>query len=295
MNYSLDGDFDGTFPFAAQHVDAAGTSLHYVDEGPRDAPPILFVHGNATWSYLWRRQIAELSADGRRCVAFDHVGFGRSDKPPHLGHYSLQTHIDNALAVIDALDLHDVLLVAHDWGGPIGLGAMLERRDRLRGVVLMNTWAWELPSFLPPFLREFRTEGLGEILALGGNLFVESIPGGMARREVDPVMMDAYRAPFPDYWSRVAMLAFQREIPLTERDRSAALMSSIHQRLPQLDVPVLFVWGMRDRVFQPVFLEQWLELFPRAESVKLERAAHFVVEDEPDAVTAAIDGFAKSL
>ena len=72
------------------------------------------------------------------------------------------------------------MLVAHDWGGPIGLGAMLERADRLRGLVLLNTWAWELPSFLPPFVREFRTEGLGEILALGGNLFVESIPGGMA-------------------------------------------------------------------------------------------------------------------
>ena len=121
-------------------------------------------------------------------------------------------------------------LVAHDWGGPIGLGAMLERADRLRRLVLMNTWAWELPSFLPPFVREFRTEGLGEILALGGNLFVESIPGGMARRDTDPVMMEAYRAPFPDYWSRVGTLAFQREIPLTERDRSAPLIASIHER-----------------------------------------------------------------
>ena len=102
----------------------------------------------------------------------------------------------------------------------------------------MNTWAWELPSFLPPFLREFRTEGLGEILALGGNLFVESIPGGMHRRDADPLMMDAYRAPFPDYWSRAGTLAFQREIPLTERDRSAPLMASIHERLPELAVPV---------------------------------------------------------
>ena len=123
-------------------------------------------------------------------------------------------------------------LVAHDWGGPIGLGAMLERaRPAARRSSCMNTWAWELPSFLPPFLREFRTEGLGEILALGGNLFVESIPGGMAKRDTDPLMMDAYRAPFPDYWSRVGMLAFQREIPLTERDRSARLMGSIHERL----------------------------------------------------------------
>ncbi len=185
--------------------------------------------------------------------------------------------------------------MAHDWGGPIGLGAAFERRERLRGLALMNTWAWELPSFLPPFLREFRTDGLGEILALGGNLFVESIPGGMHRRGTDPLMMEAYRAPFPDYWSRVGPLAFQREIPLTERDRSAALMGSIHERLPQLDQPVLLVWGMRDPVFQPVFLDQWRELFPAARVVELDWAAHYLVEDDPDAVTAALADFAGSL
>lgn len=295
MPSSLDGDFNGTFPFAPRYVDVGGSRLHYVDEGPRDGQTLLFLHGNATWSYFWRHPIGELTRRGKRCVAFDHLGFGRSDKPPSLGLYSLQTHVDNALALIDELDLRDVLLVAHDWGGPIGLGALLERRDRLRGVVLMNTWAWELPSFLPPFLREFRNEGLGEILVLGGNLFIESIPGGMGKREVDPVMMEAYRAPFPDYWSRVAMLAFQREIPLTERDRSAPLMSSIHQRLPELGVPVQFIWGMRDRVFQPVFLDQWLEVFPQAESLRLDHASHFVIEDEPVAVTDTIASFAAKL
>ena len=85
-----------------------------------------------------------------------------------------------------------------------------------------------------------------------------------SRREIDPVMMDAYRAPFPDYWSRVGMLAFQRDIPLTERDRSAGLMGTIHERLVEIDVPVTLVWGMRDPVFQPVFLDQWRELFPDA-------------------------------
>jgi haloalkane dehalogenase len=285
------GDFAGTFPFGSEYLSADGVRLHYVDEGPPDAAPLLFAHGNPTWSYLWRRQIAELSALGHRCVAFDHMGFGRSDKPARLSAYSLERHVENALALIDALDLGDVTLVAHDWGGPIGLGALLERRERLKAVVLMNTWAWELPSFLPPFLREFRTEGLGEILALGGNLFVESIPGGMAKREIDPVMMDAYRAPFPDYWSRAGTLAFQREIPLTERDRSAPLMARIHERLPSLDVPSLLVWGMRDPVFQPVFLEQWRELLPHAETVELDRASHFLVEDDPDGVTAAIGDF----
>ena len=291
MATTLNGDFGGTFPYEPRFVDAGEIRLHYVDEGPPDAPPLLFVHGNPTWSYLWRRPIADLSARGHRCVAFDHMGFGRSDKPPQLSAYSLERHIENAIAVIDALDLSDVTLVGHDWGGPIGLGALLERRDRLRSVVLMNTWAWELPSFLPPFLREFRTEGLGEILALGGNLFVESIPGGMRRRDADPLMMEAYRAPFPDYWSRAGTLAFQREIPLTERDRSAPLMASIHERLPDLTVPVLLVWGMRDPVFQPVFLEQWRELFPEAATVELADASHFLVEDSPDEVTEAIEGF----
>jgi cis-3-alkyl-4-acyloxetan-2-one decarboxylase len=292
MGGMLDGDFEGTFPFMPRYLRAEDLTLHYVDEGPRDAQPLLFAHGNPTWSYLWRRPIAELSERGHRCVAFDHMGFGRSDKPPHMAVYSLQAHVDNALALIDGLDLRDVLLVAHDWGGPIGLGALLERRERLRALVLMNTWAWELPSFLPPFLREFRAEGLGEILALGGNLFVESIPGGMARRDIDPVMMEAYRAPFPDYWSRVGMLAFQREIPLTERDRSAQLMGSIHERLWELDVPVLLVWGLRDPVFQPVFLDQWRELFPAARTVELEDAGHFLIEDRPEAVTEAIASFA---
>jgi haloalkane dehalogenase len=291
MGVQLDGDIAGSFPFEARFANAGDASLHYVDEGPADAAPLLFVHGNPTWSYLWRRPIAALSSDGHRCVAFDHMGFGRSDKPPALAAYSLRRHVDNAVALIDELDLHDVTLVAHDWGGPIGLGAMLERADRLRALVLMNTWAWELPSFLPPFLREFRTEGLGEILALAGNLFVESMPGGMARRDLDPVMMDAYRAPFPDYWSRAGTLAFQREIPLTERDRSAPLMGSIHDRLSSIDVPVLLVWGMRDPVFQPVFLEQWQELFPRARTVEVDTASHFLVEDDPEAVTAAIAGF----
>jgi pimeloyl-ACP methyl ester carboxylesterase len=291
MATSVNGDFSGTFPFEPRFVDAAGVRLHYVDEGPAEAAPLLFVHGNPTWSYLWRRPIAELSSGGHRCVAFDHMGFGRSDKPRQLSAYSLERHVDNALALIDALELTDVTLIAHDWGGPIGLGALLQRVDRLRGLVLMNTWAWELPSFLPPFLREFRTDGLGEILALGGNLFVESIPGGMHRRDTDPVMMEAYRAPFPDYWSRAGTLAFQREIPLTERDRSAPMMGSIHERLPQISAPVMLVWGMRDPVFQPVFLEQWRELFPNAVTVELEDASHFLVEDSPEAVTGAIEDF----
>lgn len=295
MGGTLDGDFEGTFPFAARYLEVGDVRLHYVDEGPRDGAPILMLHGNPTWSYMYRRPIAALGERGHRCVALDHMGFGRSDKPPELRRYRLATHVEHVLALIDELDLRELTLVLHDWGGPIGLGAAVERPERVRGLVLMNTWAWELPTFLPPFLRQFRTEGLGELLALAGNLFVEAIPGGMARRDPDPQMMDAYRAPFPDYWSRVGTLAFPRDIPLNERDVSAPAMARIQERLIDLDVPALLVWGMRDPVFQPVFADEWRQLLRDARLVALEDAGHYLVEDRPDAVTDAVAEFVESL
>lgn len=289
------GDFGGTFPYEPRFTEAGGTRLHYVDEGPGDSPPLLMLHGNPTWSYMYREPIRMLAERGHRCIAFDHMGFGASDKPARPGEYTLERHIENAAALVESLDLREVTLVAHDWGGPIGLGTVQRLRERFRALVLMNTWAWELPSFLPPFLREFRTDGLGEILALAGNLFVESIPGGMHRRDPAPQMMDAYRAPFPDYWSRLGPLAFQRDIPLTERDRSAPLMGRIQHGLAELDLPVLIVWGMRDRVFQPVFLDQWREIFPAARVVELDDAAHYLVEDRPEPIGAAIAEFLAEL
>jgi haloalkane dehalogenase len=294
MSADLAGDFGGTFPFEARFLDVDDVRIHYVDEGPRDAAPLLMLHGNPTWSYMYRKPIASLSERGHRCVAFDHMGFGRSSKPPQPRRYTLSTHVQNALAVIDQLDLRDLTLVCHDWGGPIGLGAALERRDRVRAVVAMNTWAWELPSFLPGFLRQFRGEGLGEILALANNAVVESIPGGMRNRNVDATMMDAYRAPFPDYWSRLGTLGFIRDIPLTENDVSAPLMGHIHESLDQLDVPLLLVWGMRDRVFVPAFIDQWQALFPESNTVEI-GAAHYLVEDAPDQVADAIHGFVSGL
>ena len=102
MDEKLAGDFEGTFPFEPRYLDAGEIRLHYVDEGPREAPPLLFAHGNPTWSYLWRRQIAELSARGHRCVALDHMGFGRSSKPQRLRDFGLRRHIDNLLGFLDA-------------------------------------------------------------------------------------------------------------------------------------------------------------------------------------------------
>lgn len=291
----LNGDFAGTFPFEPRWLDIEGELLHYVDEGPRDGAPILMLHGNPTWSYMYRRPIAELAGRGHRVIALDQLGFGRSAKPARRSRYAFARHIERTGALIDALELSDLTLVMHDWGGPIGLGAALERPERVRAVVAMNTWAWELPGFLPPFLREFRAEGQGEILALGGNLLVEAIPGGMADRDTDPVMMDAYRAPFPTYWSRLAPLCLQREIPLSELDSSAAAFARVHERLGAFEAPLLLVWGMRDPVFVRAFLEQWQGLFDDARTIELDDAGHYLVEDRPDAVSEAIHEFVTSL
>ncbi|HEY2603799.1 MAG TPA: alpha/beta fold hydrolase [Thermoleophilaceae bacterium] len=294
MSADLAGDFGGTFPFEARFLEVGDLRIHYVDQGPSDAQPILMLHGNPTWSYMYRRPIASLAERGHRCVAFDHMGFGRSSKPPEPRRYVLSTHVQNAIAVLDGLDLHDVTLVCHDWGGPIGLATALERSERVRAVVAMNTWAWELPTFLPGFLRQFRGEGLGEILALACNAVVESIPGGMVKRELEPNMMDAYRAPFPEYWSRLGTLGFIRDIPLTENDVSAPLMGHIHESLSDLQVPLLLVWGVRDRVFVTAFLDQWQALFPDCRRVELQ-AGHYLVEDSPDEVADAIHEFVASL
>ena len=294
MPSELTGSFGGTFPYEARYAQAGDVRLHYVDEGPRDAPPLLMLHGNPTWSYMYRRPIELLSARGHRCVAFDHMGFGRSDKPAEPRRYVLANHVANAVALIDELDLRDVTLVMHDWGGPIGLGAALERRDRIRALVAMNTWAWELPSFLPGFLRQFRTDGLGEILALGGNMSVESIPGGMAKRDVDPVMMDAYRAPFPDYWSRLGTLAFVRDVPLTENDASAPLMGQIHESpAGPRAAPADHLGDARPRLRRRLH-RAVAELFPDGDAVELD-AAHYLVEDRPDEVAEAIGEFVASL
>src|SRR3954466_13862647 len=116
----LETDFEGTFPYEPRYVQAGDVRLHYVDEGPREAAPILMLHGNPTWSYMYRRPVELLSARGPRCIAFDHMGFGRSDKPAEPRRYILSSHVSNAIALVDALDLRDVTLVMHDWGGPIG-------------------------------------------------------------------------------------------------------------------------------------------------------------------------------
>jgi pimeloyl-ACP methyl ester carboxylesterase len=287
----LMGDFDGTFPFQPRYAQvAADVRLHYVEEGAGE--PVLMLHGNPTWSYLYRRFIPPVAEAGFRAIAVDHMGFGRSDRPPGHRRYTMRSHVDNLLAFIRELDLRDLTLVMQDWGGPIGFGAAVEEPDRVARLVIMNTGVGVFPSGTPmPFHEPFRTRGLGEMLGLGANLFVEAMFGGMRPESATPLVAEAYRAPFPDYYSRVPILAFARDFPIGHEHPTAAYMHEVAEKVPGLVRPTLVVWGMQDRAFPPMLLEVWRNLYPHAEVLDLPEARHYLQEDEPEAITARLVEF----
>jgi pimeloyl-ACP methyl ester carboxylesterase len=293
-DYDLMGDFDGSFPFEPRYQQVADDiRLHYVEEG--QGQPVLMLHGNPTWSYLYRRFLPPLREAGFRAIAVDHMGFGRSDRPSGHRRYTLRSHVDNLLAFIRELDLRDITLVMQDWGGPIGLGAAAQEPDRLARLVIMNTWIAVLPEGIPlPFHEPFRTRGLGELLALGANLFVEAMFGGMRPESATPLVTAAYRAPFPDYYSRVPILAFARDIPIGDDHPTAPYMTEIAAKVAELRLPTLLVWGMEDRVFSPAILEGWKGLYAHAEVLELPGARHYLQEDEPEAIVGRLVEFLRA-
>ena len=285
------GDFDGTFPFEPRYARvAADVRLHYVEQGSGD--PVVLLHGNPTWSYLYRNFLPPLAEAGHRAIALDHMGFGRSDRPPGHQRYHLRAHAENLTRFIRELDLSRITLVMQDWGGPIGFGAAVAEPDRVDRLVIMNTWLAVLPDGIHlPFHQPFRTRGLGEILCLGANLFVEAMFAGMRSESATPLVAAAYRAPFPDYYSRVPILAFARDIPIGEEHPTAAYMAELGRKASDLQVPTLVVWGMADPVLPPSLIEVWKSFYPHAEVLELPTARHYLQEDEPAAISAGIVEF----
>jgi haloalkane dehalogenase len=294
MQYAelLEHDFCGTFPFRPRLAKVGGYDLHYVDEGSGE--PIVLLHGNPTWGYLYRKFIRPLAAHARIVVP-DHLGFGKSQKPLGEG-YRLADRVAHLEALlVDRLNLRDLTLVVHDWGGPIGLGFAVRHRDRVRRLVVLNTWCRRLPAEtrLYPALEQFRLAGVGEVLVQGLNAFVEGVlPCGIHRKELlSEELLDAYRAPFPDFNSRRHVLAFARDIPLGEEHPSYATIGSIEDRLGDLDVKPLVLWGTQDPVFPPALQDFWREKFPHGEVEGLEHAGHFVQEDAAAEVLSRLEKF----
>ncbi len=281
-----DSSWKSLYPFESHTLDLAGSAYHYVDESPPDAttdevPTLLFVHGNPTWSFHWRRLI--LANRGQyRCVAADHLGCGLSDLQPRP--LRLADHIDNLVALIEKLDLRRVTLVAQDWGGSIGLGAVLRCQERFERIALYNTGAFP-PWYIPWRIRVCRWPGLGRLALQGGNAFSRAaLRMTLSRkRRLELAVEEAYLAPYFDWRSRAAVYQFVKDIPLSDRHPTWQTLAEIEQGLPQLAaLPQLLVWGMRDWCFTPECLDKFLEFWPAAEIHRLADVGHWAVEDAPE-------------
>ena len=273
------------YPFDSHFHDLADQNrLHYVDEA-RCADPqgstLLMVHGNPTWSFYYRRLVTSLR-EQHRCVAVDHIGCGLSDKPQHY-EYSLARHIDSLVSLIDALDLRNVSLLAHDWGGAIGLGALLQRPDRFRHIVLFNTGAFP-PHFVPFRIRACRTPVVGRVALRGLNLFARAALTMAVERPLDTNVKAGLIAPYDNWHNRVAIWRFVRDIPFTKSHPTWATLESIEAGLAAVNLPVDLVWGMKDWCFDTSCLERFQKIWPHATTHPMPDAGHYVVEDAGDEI-----------
>jgi haloalkane dehalogenase len=284
--------FAGTFPYAPHYRAVNGSRLHFVDEGVGE--PVVLLHGDPTWGYLYRNFIPALTRR-HRCIVPDHMGMGKSETPAEPYPYRLSHHVANLEALLLSLDLGHITLVLHDWGGPVGLGFATRHPGRIHRLVLMNTWAsapWP-GGPLPRLLELIRSER-GERFVLEKDGYLEPALIGTThhRERLTPIVMEAYRAPFPTPHSRRALLCWSRDIPVSETDPSYPEMKRIEEHLSLFaNTPVLLVWGMRDAVLPPPVLRQWEKLYPHAATREIEDAGHFLQEDAPEEIVGCIEQF----
>jgi haloalkane dehalogenase len=269
------------YHFAPHHLELDGVEMHYVDEGHGD--PVLLLHGEPTWSYLWRKLIPRLPG---RVVAPDLIGFGRSDKPTEIGWYSYDRHVESIARLVDELDLRGLTLVVHDWGGPIGLRVAVEHEQRVERLVILDTGVGAgAPS--EEWLR-FRAM----MREVGGALDVGRLVAAGTMQGLADDVRAAYDAPFPTPESKAGALAFPELVPTEPEHPTAAAMLRVRDALREWRKPALVVWGSEDAVLPPQVAERFVELIPGARGpVLLEGAGHFLQEDRPEELGDAILDF----
>ena len=290
-----DETFQGLYPFTPHYYSHQGLDIHYVDEGGGE--PVVMVHGDPTWGFLYRNFIPPLSQH-YRCIVPDHMGMGKSSTPQERSLYRLEQHCANLKALLLHLDLRDITLILHDWGGPVGLGFATRNPERIKRLILMNTWAfapWPGGPF-PRLLEIIRSER-GEAFVLRKNGYLEPALIGTTyhSENLTHAIMEAYRAPFPTPESRLSMLYWSRDIPVQENDVSFAEMKRIEDGLSQFsETPVLLVWGMQDPVIPSSILHRWQQLYPYATTHEIEDASHFLQEDAAERIVSWIEAFLKT-
>ncbi len=281
---------ESLYPFESRWCEVDQLPVHYIDEGK--GPPILFLHGNPTWSFLYRDIIKELRSDFR-CLALDYPGMGMSGKPRDHGHpdygFSPAEHSRVVEGVVEKLDLSEVTLMVQDWGGPIGIGVATRLPERFSRLVIGNTWAWPMTGLPVKLFSNGLGRGLGRWLILEKNLFVEKLlPAGINKKErLTPEVMAAYRAPYPTPLDREPTAVFPRAI-LESRDYLAEVQAGLGKLEEK---PVQLVWGTDDKAFRKRELRRWQEIYPHARTRLLRGANHFIQEDAAEEIATCIREF----
>ncbi len=302
------------YPFRPHYVSVANPyakrplRMHYVDEGPRDAPVVLMVHGEPSWSYLYRKMVPVFAAAGLRAVAVDLIGFGRSDKPVRSSHYSFANHIEWLRQLVVALDLRAITLIGQDWGGPIGMGVLAREMDRFARVVAGNTMLHTAEPELAGRL-EWAVHASGERNSTVDAMLLDwmhathrapdfeaspSIAGSIVRG-ISAGALEAYDAPFPSEWHKAGMRQFSVLIPVTRSDVGAQINLATWAALARFDRPFLTLFSDSDPATRG-----WAEIFAervpgaRGQPHQIQaRAGHFWQEDNgADAARIIVDWIA---
>jgi haloalkane dehalogenase len=274
------------YPFQPRYTEVDGMRIHFVDEG--DGDPVLLLHGEPTWSFLYRKMIVPLSSRAR-VVAADLPGFGRSDKPTDRAFYSYERHVATFTAFVEAVDLSEITLVVHDWGGPIGLRFAAQNADRVARLVVLNTGIyspsprWPTPGFLA--WRNFAEQA-------GLELPVGSMVQGATLTELPDEVIAAYDAPFPVPEAKTGAAMFPLLVPLSPQDPGAPEMMRTREALSTWHKPALVYFSDSDPIFPAGVAEAMARLLPTAGQPEiLAGASHFLQEDRGEEIAARIVRF----
>ncbi|MCC6572392.1 MAG: alpha/beta fold hydrolase [Planctomycetes bacterium] len=295
----IEGNADGApaplwraeYPFESHYLDLGGVRMHYVDESSQFADrglqtanrALLLLHGNPTWSFLFRHVISEFRGS-MRVIAPDHIGCGLSDSPQDYS-YRLDQHIANIERLVDHLGLKQINLGVHDWGGAIGFGLATRRPDLIKRLVVFNTAAFASKR-IPLSVNVCRIPGFGALAIRGFNGFLRGALMRCAKRPLSAAAKAGYLAPYPTWARRVAHLRFVQDIPLRPSHPSWKTLKDIEAGLPKLaGKPMLICWGGKDFCFNDSFLEGWKKRFPAANVHRFADAGHFVLEDARDEIS----------
>ncbi len=265
------------FPFESRYREIDGLRLAHLDEG--EGRPVVFFHGEPTWSFLWRKVIPPVRDAGHRCIAPDYAGFGRSDKPTDLGWYTYDRHVELMAALIEELDIRDATAVVHDWGGPIGLRLAVEHPDRFARIVIMDTGPFTGHQRMSEAWLQFR-----EFVRESAEVPVGMLVRGGCKSDPGEDAIAAYEAPFPTPESKAGTRAFPLILPTEPDAPGAAEGKRVADALRVDERPSLVLWADSDPVLPFSVGERVSSQLDMPAPVKVENAGHFLQEDAGEEV-----------